>query len=54
MMGKSPSAGDIENLLHATDIHHDLYIIGSQEACNSIAKSVFLPSKQKIVDLCRD
>jgi hypothetical protein len=28
-------------------------VIGSQEACNSIGASMFKPSKQRIIDLCK-
>lgn len=53
MMGREPSLEDFLSLLHPETIHHDLYVMGSQEACTSIAGSLFKPSKQRIVDLCK-
>lgn len=46
--GKLPkSDDDLEELLRARTIHHDLYIIGTQECMRSIATSVIAPSKAK-------
>jgi aspartate aminotransferase-like enzyme len=46
MHGKVPPK-DIEKLLRVNDIHHDVYIIASQECIRSIAGSMFIPSKEK-------
>ncbi len=40
-------------MLHADTIHHDIYVIGSQEAVESIGNSMFNPSKQLIIDSAR-
>lgn len=37
----------LDELLRKKDIHHDIYVIGTQECMRSIATSVFAPSKAK-------
>lgn len=51
-MGRKPTAEDYANLLHPNEIHHDIYVIGSQESVETIVNSMFKPSKQLIVDNC--
>ena len=36
---------NFSDLLRIDDIHHDIYIIGTQECSKSIAKSTLYPSK---------
>ena len=45
MAGKSPNPQEVNDLLFPGDVHHDLYVIGSQEALSSIMGSIFKPSK---------
>ena len=45
MMGKKPTLEDLVDIFHPSDVHHDLLVIGSQESCAPIAKSMFVPSK---------
>lgn len=48
MHGKIPKTDeDLETLLNTKLIHHDIYVIGSQECMRSIATSVIAPSKAK-------
>ena len=35
----------MRNLLHPDVIHHDMYVVGSQEALTGIVSSMFKPSK---------
>ena len=44
--GKRPSPKDIAALLFPQDVHHDLYVVGSQEALSSIMGSIFKPNKE--------
>jgi hypothetical protein len=44
-MGKKPTEADFENLLRPKTIHHDVFVIGSQESLESIVNSMFKPSK---------
>ena len=46
IQGKVPSRKEIEDLLFPKDVHHDLYVIGSQEALSSIMGSIFKPNKE--------
>lgn len=46
--GKLPKDEEsIDELLRARQIHHDLYVIATQECMRSIATSVLAPSKEK-------
>lgn len=48
MYGKLHSTPDVlETLLRAKEIHHDIYVIGSQECMRHIAHAVIAPSKEK-------
>lgn len=51
-MGKKPTETDYENLLRPKTIHHDIYVIGSQESVESIVNSMFKPSKKLVIDTC--
>jgi len=45
--GKTPEEKEITKLIHPEQVHHDVYVVGSQEALNSITGSIFSPSKKK-------
>jgi len=45
LAGKTPQPVDLANLLHPAQIHHDIYVIGTQEALGSIMGAMFSPSK---------
>jgi hypothetical protein len=42
-----PSASDLHKIFQKDDVHHDLYVFGSQEAERSIAKSMVVSNKDK-------
>ena len=44
--GKTPEIEQVEGLLHADLMHHDIYIVGTQEALKSINMSMISPSKE--------
>ena len=46
IQGKVPTQKEIEDLLFPKDVHHDFYVIGSQEALSSIMGSIFKPNKE--------
>lgn len=46
LAGKTPDDEDMRNLLHPQDIHHDIYVIGTQEALGGIVGAMFSPSKR--------
>lgn len=52
--GRKPTLKDYKELLCPHGIHHDLYVIGSQESVETIVNSMFKPSKQLIMDLCHE
>ena len=52
--GKTPQGRDVENLLHKQDIHHDIYVVGTQEALGGIVGSMFKPSKQAMNDMLQE
>ena len=52
--GKTPSPVEIKNLLHPDKVHHDIYVVGSQEALASITGSIFTPSKEKMNQMIQD
>jgi|LakMenE01Jun11ns_1017448.scaffolds.fasta_scaffold7871475_1 hypothetical protein len=53
MQGRTPKKSDITGLLNFGNVQHDIYVLGSQEAVAGIFDSMFKPSKQIIIDLCR-
>lgn len=54
LAGRKPAKEQMETLLLPKNVHHDIYVIGSQEALSSIMGSVFAPSKEKMNALVQD
>lgn len=52
--GKRPSPKDIAALLFPQDVHHDLYVVGSQEALSSIMGSIFKPNKEAMNQMIQE
>lgn len=48
MGGKVPTNEDLDKLLMKDSILHDIYVFASQEALQSIDKSVFIPDKSAL------
>lgn len=45
--GKCPSASDLDRLFFRSRVHHDIYVLGTQEAVRPIAQSMVMPSKEE-------
>ncbi|CDW74384.1 endonuclease exonuclease phosphatase family protein [Stylonychia lemnae] len=52
--GQLPNYQQVEQLLRARDIYHDIYVIATQECQRSIASAVFAPSKEKWEGVLQD
>mmetsp|Transcript_19071 Transcript_19071/g.29261 ORF Transcript_19071/g.29261 Transcript_19071/m.29261 type:complete len:100 (+) Transcript_19071:1431-1730(+) len=54
LQGKLPTIESLESLFHVSSIHHDIFVIGTQEAVRPIMSSMLLPSKDKLDQLLLD
>lgn len=54
LAGETPDNQDLRNLLHPEDIHHDIYVIGTQEALGGIVGAMFKPSKKAMNDILQE
>ena len=55
LASQTPELRDLRNLLHPDVIHHDIFVIGTQEALGGIVGSMFSPSKEvmnKMIQEC--
>ena len=52
--GKAPKQSDISDLIFPKDVHHDLYVVGSQEALSSIMGSIFKPNKEAMNQMIQE
>lgn len=46
--GNNASMNTLEDIFQKENVDHDIYFLGTQEACHSIGKSMIMPSKEKL------